>query len=180
MAVPYSLSKAAVTDILQCPDTVVTTNLFEKKPTIFLAGGISNCPNWQEIAIAELKGLVHGLVINPRRDDFDTTNPAESMFQIHWEHKALEMSDILMFWFPHDTLCPITLFELGKYLGSDKKIIIGADPEYARLMCRFNHRSCDRIFKCTQVLRQHCVTLSWRSWNGMPTIGRTLLRISYA
>lgn len=133
MAVPYSLSKAAVTDILQCPDTVVTTNLFEKKPTIFLAGGISNCPNWQEIAIAELKGLVHGLVINPRRDDFDTTNPAESMFQIHWEHKALEMSDILMFWFPHDTLCPITLFELGKYLGSDKKIIIGADPEYARL-----------------------------------------------
>ena len=42
-------------------------------------------------------------------------------------------SDLVVFWFCEETLCPITLFELGKMLGQRKNVIVGSDPEYARL-----------------------------------------------
>ena len=53
--------------------------------------------------------------------------------QIEWEHEALRASDTILFWFPKETLCPITLFELGVW--SSKRgvpIIVGTHPEYAR------------------------------------------------
>ena len=48
-----------------------------------------------------------------------------------------EHSDIVVFWFPEETLCPIALFELGKELGlrsmnNPKKIFIGCHPNYER------------------------------------------------
>jgi hypothetical protein len=36
------------------------------------------------------------------------------------------------FWFPKETLCPITLYELGKQSASNKPIFVGVHPEYAR------------------------------------------------
>ncbi|MGE3809463.1 MAG: hypothetical protein AB7K24_32770 [Gemmataceae bacterium] len=41
-------------------------------------------------------------------------------------------ADAIMFWFPCETLCPITLFELGKWVATDKKLFIGHHPEYQR------------------------------------------------
>jgi hypothetical protein len=63
-------------------------------------------------------------LINPRRLDFDVENPDMEYEQIVWEHQNLEASDMISFWFPKETLCPITLFELGKYLKSNKKLFI--------------------------------------------------------
>lgn len=105
---------------------------------MFLAGGISNCPDWQTTA----KDLIHkkcpGLIpVNPRRSNFDVKDPNVHHEQIKWEFDALRQSEVIIFWFPKETLCPITLYELGtwsilhKYHGSD--IIVGCDPGYARI-----------------------------------------------
>lgn len=93
--------------------------------------------DWQ----THMKELIHkqcpGLVpLNPRRANFDVTQSNVHHEQIKWEFGALRKSSVIIFWFPKETLCPITLFELGtwsvlhKTHGSD--IIVGTDPEYAR------------------------------------------------
>jgi hypothetical protein len=96
---------------------------------LFLAGGISNCPDWQaavELALAELPGYVH----NPRRPGVLAAD--EAIAQIEWEHEALALSEVILFWFPKETLCPITLFELGVWSSKGAPLIVGTHPEYAR------------------------------------------------
>lgn len=121
-------------EVVTCP-AVLTTQHRRTKVVIFVAGGISNCTNWQDDIIELLRaGDSDDLVlVNPRRDDFDITNPDMSAQQITWEHAHLEAADEILFWFPKETLCPITLFELGKYCRDDEKMIyVGCHPEYAR------------------------------------------------
>lgn len=98
---------------------------------IFLGGGISNCWDWQTEMEGKLTGLPL-LQLNPRRDNFDVAKESESVAQIHWEDRHLKRSNSILFWFPNETLCPITLFELGKYLLSDKNLFVGVHPEYKR------------------------------------------------
>ncbi len=102
--------------------------------SIFLAGGISGCPDWQTHAISQLSHLPVR-IYNPRRrqfvEHFDKHHTRE---QIEWEFKALKASDIVLFWFPYESICPITLYELGRFntMHSEKHIIIGAHPQYSR------------------------------------------------
>ena len=76
-------------------------------------------------------------VVNPRRvGGFDRTG-ATAEEQIKWEYSALAHVESCVFWFPKETLCPITLFELGKMLEKARKdpiirLAIGWHPEYAR------------------------------------------------
>ena len=59
---------------------------------------------------------------------------AESSFQIEWEVKYLTLCPTILFWFPKESVCPITLFELGKYTAQkDKKIFIGVEKGYTRV-----------------------------------------------
>lgn len=115
---------------------------FEKEskyPYVFLAGGITGCPGWQSDFIDEMKkSNVNCTLLNPRRDDFDVSDPTASVKQIEWEYNMLQkQADIVIFWFPEETLCPISLFELGKELGirhsnGSKKILIGCHKNYAK------------------------------------------------
>ena len=112
---------------------------FKETPNskLFMAGGITGCPDWQ----AELspKLVEHSLslrepylVLNPRREEWPDNRP-EVVNQIKWEHQALKASEVILFWFPKETLCPITLFELGRWsYQSGKKVLVGSDPDYAR------------------------------------------------
>lgn len=106
--------------------------------SIFLAGGISNCPDWQTLQAELLMKATNFLVINPRRYDFDTSKHDISIQQIIWEHQYLKAATCIQFWFPKETLCPITLFEFGYWLAqsqlSGKKIFVGCDPGYERLL----------------------------------------------
>ena len=52
--------------------------------------------------------------------------------QIIWEHKRLSRADAILFWFPEETLCPITLFELGAWSYMGKMLFVGHHPNYAR------------------------------------------------
>jgi len=106
-----------------------------QKQSIFVAGGISNCPDWQSDIVALIDQNIHD-VINPRRvGGFDPTgDTAED--QITWEHRALSLVDACIFWFPKETLCPITLLEFGRMVERAAKhnvrLAIGWHPEYQR------------------------------------------------
>lgn len=102
------------------------------KTKLFVAGGISNCPNWQAEIEKELDNE-DLLIINPRRPNFSmNTDDPESRKQIQWEHFYIQLSDIVIFWFPCETVCPITLYELGSALKTKKKLVIGTHPNYSR------------------------------------------------
>lgn len=99
---------------------------------LFLAGGISNCPDWQADALTMLQDT-HLVVANPRRSEGLENTGTEAAIQIAWEQQALIKADKILFWFPEETLCPITLLELGVQIGKlDKPIFVGTHPNYAR------------------------------------------------
>ena len=102
----------------------------KNKFSIFIGGGITNCPPWNSHVTA-LLGTTDLVVINPRRSNFGGANAQE---QIEWEHRMLHAVDMILFWFPEETLCPITLFELGSWLNhpSQKPVFIGTHPNYQR------------------------------------------------
>ena len=100
-------------------------------PYLFLGGGISSCPNWQKTIKGRLSDEDIALV-NPRRDNFPIDDPTASEEQIKWEHDALRACDAILFWFPRETLCPITLYELGAWTMTGKSLFVGTDPEYKR------------------------------------------------
>ena len=105
--------------------------LIDTNPTLFLAGGITNCPVWQTDIIEYFKGT-DLTIYNPRRDDFDITNNSVEEEQITWEHVYLKHSKNILFWFPKETVCPITLYELGRYINTDKNIFVGMHPDYVK------------------------------------------------
>jgi len=107
--------------------------------SIFLAGGITNCPNWQNEVIEKLFDIPDLVIFNPRRDNFDTGDEKESDVQIEWEFKHLEKADMILFWFSEGSLNPITLFEYGLWgrlrlptQGNVRRIFVGTHPNYPR------------------------------------------------
>lgn len=100
---------------------------------LFLGGGISNCPDWQKEACGALDNLPIS-VYNPRRADFDVSKKKNTVVQIRWEHERLFDATEHLFWFPQETLCPITLFEFGKALMYSKQLFVGCHPKYQRLL----------------------------------------------
>src|SRR3989344_256492 len=111
---------------IQCPEIYTG-----KEKSIFIAGGLTNCPDWQAKLVELLKDEKI-VLINPRRDDFDASKSSIDEEQISWEFDHIEKADAVSFWFPKETLCPITLYELGKEISSGKQIFIGIHPEYKR------------------------------------------------
>lgn len=113
-----------------------TDGKYKDSKTIFLGGGITNCPDWQKLVESWLLENTNLVLFNPRREiwDFksDDEYSEESKKQIYWEHNHFQMSDAIIFWFSSETFCPIVLFELGKYLPSNKLLFIGADIKYQR------------------------------------------------
>jgi hypothetical protein len=100
-------------------------------PTVFLAGGITGCPDWQEEISGFLKE-VPVVLLNPRRKNFPINDKNASNEQIRWEFKHLRYADAILFYFPCETLCPIALYELGAWSMINKPIFIGVHNKYAR------------------------------------------------
>lgn len=116
---------------IQCPNKLEQNEA--GVASIFVAGGISNCPEWQRELITLLEDVDNLILVNPRRSEFDTSDLALEEDQIKWEHEHLLKSQGFIFWFPSETLCPITLFELGKVTArSTKPTFVGTHPEYQR------------------------------------------------
>lgn len=100
--------------------------------SLFLAGGISNCADWQAEVVKALADT-DVAVLNPRRANFNIDDPNETIRQITWEFDHLQKATAILFWFPPETLCPITLFEYGKWLVRNKPLFVGCHPGYKRI-----------------------------------------------
>jgi len=69
---------------------------YSNKPdrmAIFLAGGITNCPDWQSEIVDSLQNFDITL-LNPRRKKFPINDPGASKEQISWE-RLINRQDFL-------------------------------------------------------------------------------------
>ncbi len=91
----------------------------EPQPWLFLSGSIEmgKARPWQKEVATALASLP-GTILNPRRDDWDSSwvqsigNPQFNE-QVTWELGGLEAADVVAIYFDPDTKSPITLLELG-------------------------------------------------------------------
>jgi len=147
--------------LYECPDNYEES---DDSPTVFLAGGITGCPDWQTDIKTRLLETCPGLFLfNPRRATFDVNDENAFDIQVTWEHRHLKKARCILFWFPCETLCPITLLEIGKWMVlaplENKHLIVGCHPKYTRrkdvqlqLNLQFGrhvqvHSSLDEIFR---------------------------------
>jgi Nucleoside 2-deoxyribosyltransferase like len=100
-------------------------------PSLFLAGGITGCEDWQSDIRSRLAHVPVAL-FNPRRSNFDFKDPFAAQKQIEWEYRHLRKADGILFWFTHETIQPIVLFELGAHSFGSKPIFVGSHPAYSR------------------------------------------------
>ncbi|MCA9073328.1 MAG: nucleoside 2-deoxyribosyltransferase domain-containing protein [Planctomycetaceae bacterium] len=99
--------------------------------SLFLAGGISGCPDWQAEVARHLEPTSL-TVLNPLRKNFPINDPSAAEEQIRWEFHHLRLATVKLFWFPSETLCPIALYELGTWSRGDHPLFVGIHPEYQR------------------------------------------------
>lgn len=132
---------------------ITAPEIYAKQPGdvfVFLAGGITKCPDWQSDAIKNLGNSFtsrfdqndHLIIFNPRRKDFDITDPDASIKQIEWEFNALENCDIFsMFFCASESVQPICMYELGRNITRmqmrfpknwDDRLIITSEKDYSR------------------------------------------------
>jgi len=75
-------------------------------------------------------------LLNPRRA-YDLKDTSQTDIQILWEYDHLRKADAILFWFCAESVCPITLYQLGSWTQISKetgtKIFVGCHPEYTRL-----------------------------------------------
>jgi hypothetical protein len=146
-------------------------------PSVFLAGGITNCPNWQQ----EVRKILAGMelpefqLLNPRRDNFPIHDPNAARAQITWEFHALNHCNIFSMWYSNaDSDQPICMYELGRHLvrfayGEIDYVCIGVEPGYRRaqdvaiqteLVMKDAGGKTDEEWFMTDLLTQHALNIA--------------------
>lgn len=122
---------------------IITAPSIEKPiyTSVFLAGGITNCKNWQKEVIKELR-FEDISIFNPRQEHFDVSDKNASYKQIEWEFERLEQMDIFSMYFCNDNSTqPICMYELGRNIVRmqnrfpfdwEKRIVISIEDGYIR------------------------------------------------
>lgn len=111
---------------------------------VFLAGGITDCWDWQQAVIDELASYSDTddlIVFNPRRKNFPINDSNAAEEQIKWEHKYLHECNIFSMYFAGgESVQPICMFELGVHLtrlasvpdSTVKAAIVSIEKGYSR------------------------------------------------
>lgn len=122
--------KTATTRVIEAPEE----HFKQQKHKLFLAGGISNCPDWQQTLIKKVENFENLTLFNPRRKVFPMHDPAAAKQQITWEFNRLAESTAIVVWFSAGSINPIVLYELGMWVNSRPELpaFIGIDPGYNR------------------------------------------------
>ena len=112
--------------------------LSNNQKSIFLAGSIDmgNAIDWQQEIITYFEKDKSICLLNPRRKDWDSTweQTIENKHfkeQVNWELDALELADLIVFYFAPTSQAPITLLELGLY-ARNKNVIVCCPKGYWR------------------------------------------------
>lgn len=115
-------------EYVECPNNWLRS---PGQRAVFLAGGITGCPNWQA-EMVRLLSMTEYAVLNPRRADFPAGDPGAAEFQVRWEFEHLRKADLISFWFCKEAIQPIVLYELGAWSMTAMPMVIGIEPGYAR------------------------------------------------
>lgn len=102
----------------------------EADPVLFLGGSIEMgaAENWQARIAEDLKDF-DILILDPRRDDWDSTwkqdpTPGTKFHeQVSWEMESQDIADFKVYYFDPKTKSPITLLEIGLYGTADDTIV---------------------------------------------------------
>ena len=101
-----------------------------KSVSVFLAGSIDQgaAVDWQKQVTNALKDADNLTILNPRRDDWDSTwtqDIENDQFreQVEWELEAQEKADLIIMFFDPEGKAPITLLELGLFARTGKLIV---------------------------------------------------------
>lgn len=102
--------------------------------SIFLAGSIEmgKAEDWQKTVENTFVGEAEITLLNPRRDDWDSSweqKESNKQFnhQVNWEMNMLENANIIFMYFSPETKSPISLLELGMYARNNKMIVCCPD-----------------------------------------------------
>lgn len=121
----------------------------ENEISLFLAGGITNCSNWQNEIIQRIERLRPDdidndlIIYNPRRENFPIHQSSAAEEQINWEFNNLSRMDIFSMYFcAGESDQPICMYELGRYISQMQirfptdwhhRIIISVENGYRRI-----------------------------------------------
>ncbi|MDW3652539.1 MAG: nucleoside 2-deoxyribosyltransferase domain-containing protein [Bacteroidia bacterium] len=114
--------------VIKAPESI--SKNFRTEKLIFLAGSIEMglAEDWQSRVENYFKDLATYTLLNPRRDDWDSSwvqafeNP-NFYQQVNWELKGLERADKIIWYVSPDTKAPISLLELGLFAASGKVLL---------------------------------------------------------
>lgn len=116
---------AALAQIIMAPDR---TAIHGK--SLFLAGSIDmgEAVDWQTKMTDALSRLLPITILNPRRNDWDSSwkeDISNEQFreQVDWELDTQDAADVIAMYFSPESKAPITLLELGLSARSGKLII---------------------------------------------------------
>lgn len=106
--------------------------------SIFLGGSIDMgaAENWQERLTRDLSDYESIVILNPRRDDWDSSwkqdpTPGTQFYeQVDWELECQEQADMNLYYFAADSKSPITLLELG--LFAQDNVLVCCPKEFYR------------------------------------------------
>ena len=110
------------------------------KFSVFLAGSIeqNKAEDWQS-KVEHLLENEQGVILNPRRDDWDSSwvqEEGDNQFtkQVVWELVAQTHCDMIIMYFDPNTTSPITLLELGLFGGMypNKLVVCCTDGFYRK------------------------------------------------
>jgi hypothetical protein len=118
---------------IKAPNYSNRYNLPPEPFTVFLAGSIEmgTAENWQQKIVEELR-FYPIIILNPRRDDWDSSwvqsikNP-KFKEQVMWEIHGQLSSHLILMYFSPNTKSPITLLELG--LSANRSELMVCCPE---------------------------------------------------
>lgn len=142
--------------------------------TVFLAGGITNCPDWQSKVIKDLNVDNHYLeslvIFNPRRENFSIGNKYAAYAQIEWEYQMLEKCDVFSMYFSSgESDQPICMYELGRNIlrmqmrfptDWQDRIVISVEDDYVRrqdVLVQTELATQNQIFVNTQISPRVCL-----------------------
>jgi len=114
--------------IIKPPNSVSKNH--KRNKLVFLAGSIEmgKAEDWQSKVENYFEEFDEYTILNPRRDDWDST--WEQKFespnfyqQVNWELNGLERADKIILYLSPNTKSPISLLELGLYASSGKVLV---------------------------------------------------------
>jgi hypothetical protein len=125
--------------------------------SIFLAGSIDNgeAEEWQEYTTEQFACCDNVIILNPRRDDWDSswdcsTNNPQFVEQVNWELSNLDKADFILLYFSPTSKAPISLLELGIFRDKENMVVVCPEGYYRKgnvdIVCdRYNITQLDTL-----------------------------------